>query len=239
MLQPQTYSEADDRAHIAWLLPALGDRRAIRIEGRPVFLVYQAKQLPDPARTANLWREAAARAGLPGLYLMTVETGWDAGWDATSVGFDAKVLFQPQFSLLFASGAGIEIPGEPDLRVFDYPQAWPVLANPGPVGYRRYPTVFPRWDNTPRTGTRGVVLHNSTPAAYEQWLATTIEHARRQPPEHRIVFLNAWNEWGEGCHLEPDMAFGSAYLEATRRAFVGGSAASSPDTAQAREAASK
>jgi hypothetical protein len=233
VLQPQTYSEADDRAHIAWLLPALGDRRAIRIEGRPVFLVYQAQQLPDPARTLGLWRDATARAGLSGLYLIAVETGWDAGWDATTAGFDAKVLFQPQFSMLLDSDARIDVPGKPNLRVFDYQKVWPILANPQPVGYRRYSTVFPCWDNTPRTGEDGVVLHSSTPAAYEQWLAATIERVRAEPPEHRIVFINAWNEWGEGCHLEPDTAFGSAYLQSTRRALCQGSAAATSQTTPA------
>jgi glycosyltransferase involved in cell wall biosynthesis len=219
LLQAQDYSPEDDLNHIRWLLPALSDRRAIQIEGKPVFIVYQGKELPDPARTVETWRREVDRAGLPGIYLMSVETGWDAGWDATQVGFDAKVLFQPQFTMLFNSGTRIPIEGKETLRVFDYQKAWPILANPEPVSYRRYDTVFPGWDNSARTGLNGVVVQNNSPEAYQEWLSQTIARARQQPPEHRIVFLNAWNEWAEGAHLEPDRKNQDAYLKATRDAI--------------------
>ena len=221
VLQPQSYSHDDDLAHIRWLMPALTDPRAITIDGKPVFLVYQGRELPDPARTTEIWREEAHRAGLKhGLYLMTIETGWDAGWDATNVGFDAKVLFQPQFATLFNSGAQVAAEGQEQLRVFDYQKAWPVLANPGPVRYTRFDTVCPSWDNTARVGQRAVVLQGSTPEAYQQWLETAIARAARRPRDQRIVFLNAWNEWAEGCQLEPDRRHGRVYLEATRRALA-------------------
>src|SRR5205085_3931230 len=160
------------------------------------------------------------KAGLDGIYLIAVETGWDSGWDATKFGFDAKVLFQPQFSMLSNSVAKIQVPGKESLRVYDYQKAWPALANPEPVSYRRYETVFPSWDNSARTGENAVVVHNSTPDAYEQWLRFAITKAQNQPADHRIVFINAWNEWAEGTHLEPDQHNGHAYLEATRRALV-------------------
>jgi glycosyltransferase involved in cell wall biosynthesis len=217
VLQPQSYSAEDDRDHFRWLLDALADPRAITIAGRPVFLVYQGRRLPDPARTTELWRREAERAGLKGLYLMAVESGWDAGWDATQVGFDAKLLFQPQFSLLNTLDR-LEGPN-PRLRVYDYQKAWPVLANPEPVSYLRYHTVFPSWDNTPRRGEKGWVVHNSTPEAYQQWLRLALERAMVRPKEQRVVFLNAWNEWAEGCHLEPDRRDGHSYLQATQSAL--------------------
>jgi glycosyltransferase involved in cell wall biosynthesis len=217
VLQPQTYSLDDDRRHIKWLIPALRDPRAINIDGKPIFLVYQVKELPDPARTADIWRTEVERAGLRGIYLIAIETGWDAGWDATAVGFDAKVLFQPQFSMLrTVPRSNVTVAGH--LEVYDYDAAWPILANPEPVRYRRYSSVFPCWDNSPRRGVTGVAVHNATPASYEAWLRHTIEHTRRDAPEHQIVFINAWNEWGEGCYLEPDVKNGRAFLEATARA---------------------
>jgi hypothetical protein len=224
VLQPQTYSHEDDVAHIRSLLPALEDPRALAVNGKPLFIVYQARDLPDPARTVDTWRAEVDRAGLPGLWLMTVETGWDVGWDATKVGFDAKVLFQPEFTILFSLPrlSGTETSS---LRVYDYQQAWQVLAEPEPVDYRRYDTVFPSWDNTPRRGAEGVVLHNSTPDAYAQWLERAIERVQGLPVEERLVFVNAWNEWGEGCHLEPDQRYGLAYLDATSAALRNASAA--------------
>jgi hypothetical protein len=217
VLQHQRYSVDDDRRHIEWLIPALADSRAITVEGKPLFLVYQAKDLPDAAKTAEIWRSAVERAGLPGIYLVAVETGWDSGWDATRVGFDAKVLFQPQFSLLrTVPRSKASPPG--GLEVYDYDEAWPILARPEPVRYRRYSSVFPTWDNSARKGASGVAIHQSTPASYEAWLRHAIDDARRNPPEHQLVFINAWNEWAEGCHLEPDARHGRGFLEATMRA---------------------
>ncbi len=216
VLQPQAYSVDDDRNHIRALLPALADSRAFTVEDRPLFAVYRADQLPEPSRTVEVWREEVARAGLPGVHLVAVETGWDAGWDATEVGFDAKVLFQPQFSLLRKvprRDIGAEQP-----EVYDYESAWPRLADAPEVAYRRYGTVFPMWDNTPRRGAAGLVVHGSTPEHYQAWLQVAIERAARESPQHRIVFLNAWNEWSEGCHLEPDSRHGTGYLEATLNA---------------------
>jgi glycosyltransferase involved in cell wall biosynthesis len=219
VLQPQSYSSEDDAQHMAWLIAALRDPRAITIEGKPVFMVYHAKDIPDPARTTETWRQVVLRAGLKGIYLIAVETGRDSGWDATRVGFDAKVLFQPQFSALWSLPR--LRPGTGDgPSVFDYQEVWPQLASPPPVSYRRYEAVCPGWDNTPRRSEAALVLHSSTPQAYEQWLATALRRIADQPPEHRIVFLNAWNEWAEGCHLEPDRRHGHAYLEATRNALV-------------------
>jgi hypothetical protein len=225
VLQPQQYSAEDDEAHIEWLLPALRDRRAITVNGKPLLLIYQARDLPDPARTVALWKRRALDAGLGGLHLVAVETGWDAGWDATQVGFDAKLLFQPQFSIL-RTVPKISTPGKDALQVYDYRSAWPTLANPEPVGYPRYDTVFPCWDNSPRAGDRAVVVHGSTPAAYEEWLGLAISRAARRAPQEQLVFLNAWNEWAEGCQLEPSLAHGRAYLEATRSALTRAIAAS-------------
>jgi hypothetical protein len=219
VLQHQSYSASDDVEHIRWLLPALADARAITIDGKPVFIVYQAQDLPDPARTVNNWREEVARAGLPGIYLMTVETGWDAGWDATQVGFDAKILFQPQFSIL--DHVPTLFVGPETMRVYDYETAWRALVDPEPVSYRCFETVCTRWDNSPRTGANAVVLHRSTPEGYGEWLTTVISRVLGNPEDERLVFINAWNEWAEGCHLEPDQLYGRGYLEATRRALHG------------------
>lgn len=219
ILQAQHYGPDDDVAHIRHLLPALADRRAITVDGLPMLLVYRAHDLPEPTRTIDRWRREVDRAGLPGLHLVAVETGWDLGRDATLDGFDARVLFQPMFSLLHRVSRQTELETL-GLRVYDYQQAWPVLADPDPVSYRRYDSVAPAWDNTARSGYKGLVLHNSSPDAYEAWLRQAVDRAQMQPPDHRIVFLNAWNEWAEGCHLEPDTRNGLAYLEATRRAVM-------------------
>jgi hypothetical protein len=88
--------------------------------------------------------------------------------------------------------------------------------------YTHFRTVMPRWDNTPRRQNDGTTLLNSTPAIFRAWLRETIARTRAAlPPGQRLVFVNAWNEWAEGAHLEPDLQFGTQYLEATRRAVEG------------------
>jgi hypothetical protein len=220
ILMQQSYSREDDRSHIQALLPALSDPRAVRADGKPLFIVYQGHVLPEPAATVDIWREEAARAGLPGLHLLSVETGYDEGWDNTEFGFDGKIRFQPQFTTL-RTAPRRTIEAHPGLHVFDYGSAVPVLDDLPDVAYPTYETVFPSWDNTARRGADGWVLHGSTPEAYEAWLRGAIERARRRPASQRIVFINAWNEWAEGAYLEPDERHGRAYLEATRSARQG------------------
>jgi hypothetical protein len=94
------------------------------------------------------------------------------------------------------------------------------LADPDPVPYTRYDTVFPSWDNSARAGDDAVIVHDSTPEAYEQWLRHAVAKAQQRPKDQQVVFVNAWNEWAEGAHLEPDMLHGRAYLEATRQALL-------------------
>src|SRR5439155_77773 len=100
VLQAQSYSPEDDLEHIRWLLPALTDPRALTVDGKPVFLVYDVRALPDPARTTDLWRREARAAGLKGLHLIAVEKHHAVGADATRAGFDATVRFQPDFTTM-------------------------------------------------------------------------------------------------------------------------------------------
>jgi len=226
LLQAQTYSPEDDLRHIHWLLPAIADPRAIRVGNRPIFLVYRVQHLPDARRTTDLWRDEVRKAGLDDIYLVAVETAWDDGWDATKSGFDATVHFQPQFGTLITSAQRIAIPGKPNLQVYDYADTWRLLAGASPVSYTRFDCVVPGWDNSPRVSANAVVLHDSSPVEYEQWLTLAIEKSKRHAAGRRFVFINAWNEWAEGCHLEPDRRAGHAYLEATRNALI---AAGHPD----------
>jgi lipopolysaccharide biosynthesis protein len=104
--------------------------------------------------------------------------------------------------------------------VWDYISAAQLaIARPLP-DFALFRGVMAGWDNTPRLQDNGHVFVNSHPENYRRWLAAMIDQTRRvKPPGERIVFINAWNEWGEGCHLEPDQRFTRGYLEATRAAL--------------------
>ncbi len=231
VLVAQQYSEEDDRLHLQWLLEAFADDRYVKIDGKPVFLVYRASRMPDVRRTVEVWREEAARAGVD-LYLCRVELdGRDKG-DPTGLGFDAAVEFQPDFTDLgrplwrrpiHRAARRVFHPRSAYRRhrVFDYPAFVDrMLERPAPA-YKRFPGITPSWDNTPRRARGGVVFRDSTPAEYERWLRGVVGTYEPYSPEENLLFICAWNEWAEGNHLEPCQRFGRGYLEATRRVITG------------------
>lgn len=223
VLIEQTYpGRADFEAHFEAILPALRDKRYFRVEGRPLFLVFQPMDLPDPKGFCELWRALARRSGLPGLHL--VGFGHER-WDSTRHGFDASVLHGPRRSRIEGWRSRLRAPGGP--RVYSYrryvERGFPRVASP-----LDYPVVLSNWDNTPRRGRRGFVIKGSTPQLFRRHLRDALASVAHRPPEHRIVFLKSWNEWAEGNYVEPDQRFGAAYLEAIRCEVERASAARAP-----------
>lgn len=219
LLVEQVHTPTTDSAFIHDVLPIVTDPRYIRVGNKPILLVYRAGLLPDAKRTTETWREEARRAGIPGLHLCAVQSFGLI--DPRPLGFDAAVEFPPHG--LAAEDVTESISGdEPPFqgRVYDYRDAVAhALVRPVPE-FRRYRGVMSGWDNTPRRGARGTVYAHSSPREYETWLRAAIaETDATLPPGERLVFINAWNEWAEGAHLEPDQLDGYAYLEATSRAL--------------------
>lgn len=212
----QSYpGEEDLRAHFDALLPAFRDPRYLRVGDRPLFAVFKPKELPDAKAFCALWRELAERAGLPGLHLVGFGT---AKWDPTQWGFDASVQQTPQVARLRSRTAGWRarlrsLVGRPIVeRYADYiATAFGEVASP-----LDYPVAVSNWDNTPRSGTRGLVLGDGTPALFRSHLREALARAARRPAPHQIVFLKSWNEWAEGNYVEPDTEHGRGYLEVIR-----------------------
>ncbi|MFP3562381.1 glycoside hydrolase family 99-like domain-containing protein, partial [Paraburkholderia sp. SIMBA_049] len=76
--------------------------------------------------------------------------------------------------------------------------------------------IIPSWDNTARRQNNPHTIIYSSPDLYRFWLHQLVQFTKENNgDEHQFLFVNAWNEWGEGCHLEPDLKHGLAYLEAT------------------------
>jgi hypothetical protein len=219
LLIEQRYGPELDAALIEDLMPFFRDRRYLRVRGAPVLLAYRPAAIPEPWATTARWRRAARAQGLPGLHLVAALTfGLQ---DPRPLGFDAAVEFPPHGENLPANVCAVE--GiEPGFggEIVDYRAvAARRLALPPPP-FRLYRTAMAGWDNTPRLGRRATILHGASPAIYEEWLRGLVAAARLGHPDHRLVFVNAWNEWAEGAHLEPDVRFGTGYLEATRRALA-------------------
>ena len=231
LLLEQRYSAADDVVHMQSLLPALADPRYIRVDGRPVFLVYRTGLLPEPARTAERWRDVVRRAGLGDLYLIRVES-FTADPAPADIGFDAAMPFVPDwresYPLRRPSVAarvlrrlGLHTPMLEQQSVMSYADLAQRSSSRAAVSYVRYPCVTPMWDNSARRRHSGAaIFHGSTPELYQRWLQEEVSRFTPPSPDENFIFLNAWNEWAEGNHLEPCQRWGRAYLDATRAALA-------------------
>ncbi len=219
ILMAQTYSVQDDLNHIRWLLKAFEDHRYIRVEGKPLFLVYRAGDLPYASQTAESWRKEAIKAGIGDIFLCTVESNFKGSRvDPALIGFDAAVEFQPSWarpSFIQRAWERLlrEVSSKGRLNYSELVEQ--ALQAPNPP-YRRFRCVTPSWDNTPRRRTTPFVLVGSCPEKYAEWLEAVIRHSQPVASGDKLVFVNAWNEWAEGNHLEPCQRWGRAYLEATR-----------------------
>lgn len=242
VLMRQQYSHQDDVAHVRHLLPALSDDRYIKVEGKPLVLVYRVELLPDPRATAQTWRDEAERLGLPGLFLVSVESNYVLGnTSPTEAGFDASMRFQPNFagfakSSILSKSLGSVLrsrypklhamikrsqPQSTEDHIFSYSDIYQLWRAGSERSERHFECVTPMWDNSARRHRGAYIINNSSPKLYEQWLRDAVERTSADSDGQKTVFINAWNEWAEGCHLEPCQKWGHQYLDATRRVHLG------------------
>jgi lipopolysaccharide biosynthesis protein len=232
VLVEQTYPGTEDhRRHWDLLLRAFADDRYLRVDNKPLFVIYRPLALPEAKRVTDLWRELALQAGLPGLYLLGM---YNRPWDYATSGFDGQTSSDLYFDCLYDPRLLRQArhwvqgwAGYPP-AVFSYRRMVRHLLVPEASGEGLYPCVVPNWDNTPRSGGRGVVLHGSTPELFRIHLRQTIAQVRGRAADHRIVFVKAWNEWAEGNHLEPDRRFGRSYLQVVKEEVERGWAQQGP-----------
>ncbi len=214
VLLRQRYSPEDDEAHGLFLLTAMSSPHYLRVNGCPVLFIYRIQGMPDPARTLRRWRELWRAGGIEHVHVVKFDTHGDFG-DPASSGADSAAQFLPHGTTQRVGRFDVDGANR-DNCVLDYEQVMThYLGEPQPA-WRRHECVLPSWDNSPRRGDgQSLLLHGSTPELYEQWLDTVYA---RTPPDG-MVLINAWNEWAEGAHLEPDLRHGDAYLTATARAL--------------------
>lgn len=216
----QKHSIEDSRAMLGYLRPFLDDPRYIKIDGKPLFVIYRADIIPDMEKTLEVWRAQAKSFGFPGLYIVCAQTFGHR--DPRKYGFDAAMEFPPHTvrSEIIAD----EILGvEPTFSgsIYDYDQ---VVTNA--VGdlhtqyeYKVFPTATLSWDNTARKNKNATIFARFSVNRYAQWLSSNAERVAkdvRLSSDEKLIFVNAWNEWAEGAHLEPDQKHGYGYLAATK-----------------------
>ncbi|MHB8912115.1 MAG: glycoside hydrolase family 99-like domain-containing protein [Lysobacter sp.] len=228
ILIAQQHSAEDDLAFIAHIAPYLRDSRYLRVEGKPLLLVYRPHLLPDAKQTAQRWREWCHANQIGEIHIAYVQ-GFERP-DPRDIGFDAAVEFPPNLSNPTNLTADQRLLNpEFEGHVLD----WRELANDYSSrvmpAYPLYPGVNVGWDNEPRRPGKGRIYLHASPRRYRDWLQTTITaRLADKAPSERLVFVNAWNEWAEGAVLEPDTLLGHAWLDATRQALVRAAAHAAP-----------
>jgi hypothetical protein len=244
ILKDQRYPGiADYEAHFYAVLPAMRDTRYFCVSELPVFGIWRPTELPNAREFIGLWRNLAEQEGLPGLYFVGFTD--DPGWSPSHDGFDASVL--QSFSgaaraIRRDTGAKIRkrlkrmspslrstvltMAGKP--KVYDYEEIRPELVFGTRLRDDQHPCLIPNWDNTPRSGRRGVVLHGATPDLFQRQVARTVQLLAERPHQTQLLFLKSWNEWAEGNHLEPDRYFGRQWLEALAAEVLLGRAPEGP-----------
>ncbi len=220
ILIAQRHSEANDSAFIRDVVPYFRRENYIRVGDRPLLIVYRVPLLPDARATSERWREYCLNAGVGNPYLVAAAT-FGFSDDPRQLGFDAAVEFPPHDLHVPRIDRALKMLN-PNYQgsVHDYRDACLLMTKAPIQGYPLFKTVMPGWDNEARKPGRGRTFAFSTPEAYREWLQVAGRIAMSAVnPQERIVFINAWNEWGEGAYLEPDRRYGYAYLQATMDAL--------------------
>ena len=233
VLLEQTYPGREDYInHFNFLIKAFKDPRYITVDGKPLFLVYQPLKIPDLKEFTSLFNQLAKENGLPGIHFVATNVPED--WQAAEYGFDAITL-SFQSKILYSYGGGRmkrrfrwELTKRPQLlelykkvvtkpfNTFDFKKAAALFISDYNFTTNYYPCAIPNWDNSPRSGKRGLILTDSTPDLFRSQLKKAVSKVNHLPDSNKIIFIKSWNEWAEGNHLEPDLKFGRQYLEVVR-----------------------
>ncbi len=222
IIMEQTYPQGDQDRHFEYLLKAFRDPRYICINEKPLLVLYKPLNIPNPKEYFSYWRKLAVQNGLKGLYILGVnhldftspaELGLD-GAIISSLGYVSKSRAVNQIQRRIW-GVRRRLPLG-SLRVMDYSEACEHLIPAECYEPNNFPCIVPNWDNTPRSGRRGVVLTNSSPQKFKELVAAAKSVAVKKNQGEDLIFLKSWNEWAEGNYMEPDQKWGTSYLEALR-----------------------
>ncbi|MCD0471085.1 glycoside hydrolase family 99-like domain-containing protein [Flavobacterium sp. JAS] len=232
VLLKQEYAFEDDLVHINHLINYFKDDRYIKVNGKPVFIIYRPSLFPDIEKTIAIWRKAVKDAGFPDLYIGFAHKD-ENQFKPASKGFDFAFEFHPNsncpartpFPRTFFQKAIRKIRKKMRIKVkdlnyfIDYSN---YVSKQMRTAYKEdvYPGITPMWDNSARRHNNSIIIHDSTPEKYKNWLSHIKQNYPWELVEENFLFINAWNEWAEGNHLEPCQKWGTAYLEATKEVII-------------------
>ncbi|SDE07934.1 glycosyltransferase WbsX family protein [Niabella drilacis] len=216
--------------HFDYLVKIFEDPRYIRVNGLPLFMIYNGLNLPDSKSYTDKLREEAVKRGLGGLYIMGSNLHPDS-WDFEAAGFDGRVSYaynKVQYQLMWEAKRQQQKTRDRFLRkIFSKNNAPRVTRidqrtlveniifedQPGDI----YPMILPNWDNTPRSAHNGVVIQNTSPELFETQIRNAIDYINSREMSDRFMILKSWNEWAEGNYVEPDSRNGYVYLDVLKK----------------------
>lgn len=240
----------DDIAHFKSLLPAFRDSRYMTVDGKLIFVIYDPLKFINIERFIETWRKLAEKNGLPGFHFvgmtpstLTFRVAADGSRqrvmpnlkssskifkDVLDLGFDSVNSFGKRRGEMLYEGKWKNLAktilrhiGLPTGSIrYDYERTVRNYFAPEDSWENVYPTILPQWDRTPRVSSWDGVYVNATPEKFEQHIRQALDLIKNKEPEHRILFLKSWNEWGEGNYVEPDLQWGHGFLDAIHRAVV-------------------
>lgn len=251
ILAEQKYGDEQDCIDFFYeVLPMFQDKRYIRIDGKPAFMIYRPEAVPDLEKFITKWQKLAIDAGLNGIYFMAyILDGYsvepfipknridslrhylsskcnsterkiyllERGIDSLLVNRQYTYFFKLSVVRKILQKIKRKIIRTP--RIVEYKNIIDSMQDMEDSEERLCPVVVPNWDHTPRSKNGGIVFINSTPDLYKTHLQRALQLIKNKKEEHQIIFLRAWNEWGEGNYIEPDLKWGRKYLEATKEAL--------------------
>lgn len=237
--------EEDDVKHFYRLLDAFKDERYIKVDGKLLFVIYLLCDMPEPKRFMDLWNRLAQENGLPGFHFVAMteslpklstknitdnidEQVMCKVNAAKALGFDAVGTINQKHGEIKSSNRLSKVWFSVMKRIapnafverYDYSKIMDHFYTVADGREDIYPQLLAGWDRSPRSGRRAIIYYNNTPQTFEKAVKNALDCVKDKDPEHRILFLNSWNEWGEGAYMEPDLTYGKGKLEVLRKHII-------------------
>jgi len=231
VLMPQDYGDKEDWVtHFNYLLPFFKDKRYIRVENKPMFILYKSSAIPRCDEMLLLWQDLAQKNGIEGIYF--VKTLNAAKVSKLGTEFNAQIEFEPMYTIRHDYGVlkrierkikiicrkGLKLNSKIFLNTASYEYIWKRILNRKCNGQNTFLGAFVDWDNSARKGKEAFIIKGADPIKFQDNLIKQIERAKNVY-KTEFIFINAWNEWAEGTYLEPDKKNESQYLEAVKNAL--------------------
>lgn len=209
ILLEQKYGDKEQwKQHFEYLKDFFGDSRYIKVDNKPVFLIYQPTLIPCLSEMLDQWNQWVLKYGFSGIYTIGANSNYE-----TDKKLDAILYHEPQHII---SLFNYRRPDRKNIQVLDYNEIWKEILEFSSSDDKAIYGGFVGYDDTPRRGREGVIVENADPKKFQIYLTELM--AKNMAAHKEFIFINAWNEWGEGMYLEPDHKYAYDYLEAVKYA---------------------